>query len=150
MLDAEQKLKLLISNRPWEHEPDNEEWVDQDTGYKCTVRRHGMLGHLNGYVAIPKGHPLHGADYNKVDSDMVDAHGGLTYSNENKDTGEWVFGFDCAHGGDFNPMLVATLIEHTDTDIGYHMKDTYRTFEWVKEQVVDLASQLKLIERESK
>jgi hypothetical protein len=150
MLDAEQKMKLLISDRPWEKEPDNEEWVDQNSGYKCTVWRHGTLGHLNGYVAIPKGHPLYGNSYDKVDSDWVDAHGGLTYSDKDSDTGEWVFGFDCSHAGDLSPKLVATLLEYTDTDISHHMRDTYRTFEWVKEQVVDLASQLKLIERENK
>jgi hypothetical protein len=33
MLDAQQKMKLLISNRPWEHEPDNEEWV---FGFDCS------------------------------------------------------------------------------------------------------------------
>jgi hypothetical protein len=150
MLDAEQKMKLLISDRPWEHEPDNEEWVHELSGYKCTIWRHKTLGHLNGYVAIPKGHPLHGHSYDKVDSDWVDAHGGLTYSDEDKETGEWVFGFDCSHAGDFSPRLVATLLEYTTTDISHHMRDTYRTFEWVKEQVVDLASQLKLIERENK
>jgi len=37
MLDAQQKMKLLISDRPWEREPDNEEWVDQNSGYKCSV-----------------------------------------------------------------------------------------------------------------
>lgn len=150
MLDAEQKMKLLISDRPWEHEPDNEEWVHDLTGYRCWIWRHTKHGHLNGYVAIPKGHPLHGHSYDKVDSDWVDAHGGLTYSDEDKETGEWVFGFDCSHAGDFSPKLVATLMEYTKTDISYHMRDTYRTFEWVKEQVVDLASQLKLIERENK
>jgi hypothetical protein len=139
MLDAQQKMKLLISDRPWEHEPDSEEWVDADTGYKCTVWRHGTLGHLNGYVAIPKGHFWYGHGYGDMD---VEVHGGLTYSDEDKETGEWVFGFDCSHAGDFSPRLVATLIEYTSTDISHHMRDTYRTFEWVKEEVVKLAKQL--------
>ena len=142
MLDAEQKMKLLISDRPWEHEPDIEEWVDAETGYKCTVMRHGTLGHLNGYVAIPKGHLWHGQDYNNL-NEGIDVHGGLTYAAEDKETGEWVLGFDCSHAGDFSPKLVATLMEYTDTDISHHLRDTYRTFEWVKEQVVELAERLK-------
>jgi hypothetical protein len=139
MLDVQQKMKLLISDRPWEHEPDSEEWVDADTGYKCTVWRHKTLGHLNGYVAIPKKHKAWGGSYDGMD---VDVHGGLTYSDADKETGEWVFGFDCSHAGDFNPRLVATLLEYTSTDISHHMRDTYRTFEWVKEEVVKLAKQL--------
>lgn len=146
MLDAQQKMKLLISDRPWEHEPDNEEWIDADTGYKCTVWRHGTLGHLNGYVAIPKGHPLHGKSYDDDVGAGIDVHGWLTYSDEDKETGEWVFGFDCSHAGDFSPKLVATLMEYTETDISYHMQDTYRTFAWVKEEVCSLARQLKLLD----
>jgi hypothetical protein len=145
MLDAEQKMKLWISERPWEHEPNIEEWVDADTGYKCTVMRHGTLGHLNGYVAIPKGHPFYGSSYDTL-SEVIDVHGGLTYSDEDKEAGEWVFGFDCSHAGDFSPKMVATMLQYTDTSIDHHMRDTYRTFEWVKEEVVDLASQLKSVE----
>ncbi len=61
----------------------------------------------NGYVVIPKGHPLHGKGY---DSLNVNIHGGLTYANSvdeldwdeftKGDKGGWVVGFDCAHYGD--------------------------------------------------
>jgi hypothetical protein len=145
MLDAEQKMKLLISDRPWEHEPDIEEWVDAETGYKCTVMRHGTLGHLNGYVAIPKGHNAWGENYDLINDNGIEVHGGLTYSDEDKETGEWVVGFDCSHAGDFSPKLVATLMEYTETDISHHMRDTYRTFAWVKEEVCSLARQLKML-----
>ena len=150
MLDAELKMKLLINNRPWEHEPDNEEWVDQATGYTCLVWRHLTLGSLNGYVSIPKGHPVHGTSYKDI-AGFLDVHGGLTYSNEDEETGEWMFGFDCAHGGDFSPKLEATLMRYRDKDgLEYRTFGEYRTFEWVKEQVVGLANQLKLIEGKSK
>jgi hypothetical protein len=142
MLDAEQKMKLWINDRPWENEPNLEEWVHDLTGYKCTVMRHGTLGHLNGYVAIPKGHLWHGQNYSNL-NEGIDVHGGLTYSALDKETGEWVVGFDCAHAGDFSPRLVATLLTYTKTDISHHMRDTYRTFEWVKEEVCSLARQLK-------
>ena len=69
-------------------------------------------GYANGYVAIPKEHPLYGVSYNNVD---IDIHGGLTYAeyseftNKNFDkykvelldgelpNGYWVFGFDTMH-----------------------------------------------------
>lgn len=146
MLDAQQKMKLLISDRPWEREPDNEEWVHDLTGYKCTVWRHGTLGHLNGYVAIPRGHKAYGFNYDWLNDRDVEVHGGLTYSEKDKDTDEWVVGFDCSHAGDFSPKLVATMLEYTETDISHHMRDTYRTFEWVKEEVCSLARQLKLLD----
>lgn len=145
MLDAEQKMKLLISDRPWENEPDIEEWTHELSGYKCTVMRHGTLGHLNGYVAIPKGHNAWGENYDLINDNGIEVHGGLTYSDEDKETGEWVVGFDCSHAGDFSPKMVATMLQYTDTDISHHMRDTYRTFAWVKEEVCSLARQLKML-----
>jgi len=81
MLDIDLQIKLLIQERPWEHEPDREEWVHELTGYKCTVWRHQTLGSLNGYVAIPKGHRVWGFGYDDVE---VEVHGGLTYADEDK------------------------------------------------------------------
>lgn len=146
MLDAEQKMKLLISDRPWEHEPDSEEWVDEATGYKCTIWRHPTHGSLNGYVAIPKGHVKHGKHYDAVE---VEVHGGLTYAELDKETGEWVLGFDCNHYGDFSPKLAMTIMEFSsrediERELSNHWK--YRTFDWVKNEVMLLAGQLKVLE----
>ena len=146
MLDAQQKMKLLISDRPWEHEPDSEEWVHELTGYKCTVWRHPTLGHLNGYVHIPRGHKAFGFNYDWLNDRDIEVHGGLTYSDKDKETDAWVVGFDCSHGGDFSPKMVATMLQYTDTDISHHMRDTYRTFAWVKEEVCSLARQLRLLD----
>jgi len=154
MLDAEQKMKLLISDRPWEHEPDNEEWVHELTGYKCTVMRHGTLGHLNGYVAIPKGHNAWGENYDLINDNGIEVHGGLTYAEEDKETGEWVFGFDCAHAGDFSPKLALTMMKYVDDSaesMGWRTRtEVYRTFEWVKKEVCVLARQLKLLDMKGK
>lgn len=149
MLDIDLQIKLLIQERPWEHEPDQEEWVHELTGYKCTVRRHQTLGSLNGYVAIPKGHRVWGFGYDDVD---VEVHGGLTYADEDKETGEWVFGFDCSHGGDFSPRLLANIMrfsshEDLETMLGLKLRtEVYRTFEWVKAEACILARQLKLLD----
>jgi hypothetical protein len=149
MLDAEQKMKLLISDRPWEHEPDNEEWTHELTGYKCTVWRHPTFGHLNGYVAIPKGHNAWGENYDLINDNGIEVHGGLTYSDEDKETGEWVVGFDCSHAGDMSPKLMLTLLRYTEADtetLEFKVRsEKYRTFEWVKEEVCSLARQLKML-----
>ena len=150
MLDAEQKMKLLINDRPWEHEPDNEEWVDATTGYKCTIWRHPTHGQLNGYVAIPKGHKAYGYNYDWLNDRDVEVHGGLTYSDRDKETDEWVVGFDCGHAGDVSPKLLVTLMKYVDSsteDIDFRMRaEKYRTFAWVKEEVCSLARQLKLLD----
>ena len=147
MLEPEMQIKLLIQERPWEHEPDREEWVHELTGYKCTVWRHPTLGHLCGYVAVPKGHRCHGWDDDGTGLD-VDVHGGLTYAAEDKETGEWVFGFDCNHADDFNPKLALTMMKVMENyDMDLHLRATkYRTFEYVKGQVKSLARQLKLLD----
>jgi hypothetical protein len=147
MLDAEQKMKLLISDRPWEHEPNNEEWVHELTGYKCTVWRHPTFGHLNGYVAIPKGHKMWGKG---EDFFGVEVHGGLTYTGEDKETDEWVVGFDCNHAGDFSPKMALTIMQYVEEDtesLEFKLStERYRTFEWVKEEVCSLARQLKMLD----
>ena len=144
MLDAEQKMKLLISDRPWEHEPDNEEWVDEATGYKCTVWRHPTHGSLNGYVALPKGHVMWGKGYDFI---PVEAHHGLTYADVDKETGEWVVGFDCNHYDDFAPGMVKLIMQYSewsDAEKELERHGKYRTFEWVKNEVKFLAQQLSL------
>lgn len=55
-----------------------------------------------GYVVIPKTHPYYGVDYKDL-VDLFDVHGGLTYSGELDEAGEWVLGFDCNHIDD-NPF----------------------------------------------
>jgi hypothetical protein len=49
----------------------------------------------NGYVDLPKTHPMYGVQYDDIN---VDVHGGLTYSEEVN--GMWRVGFDTAHAGD--------------------------------------------------
>lgn len=79
------------------------------------AEKYGSLlsaGYANGYVAIPKHHPLYRVFYGEVD---IDVHGGLTFAeysevvNKHFDKskvecldgelpdGYWVFGFDTIH-----------------------------------------------------
>ena len=59
------------------------------------------------YVRIPKGHPLYGVDYDKInDENVVAVHGGFTYSRRQE--GElpgWWIGWDYCHHGDYNGLL---------------------------------------------
>jgi hypothetical protein len=48
---------------------------------------------VNGYVLLPDNHPFYGKDYDEID---VDAHGGITYADEDG----WI-GFDTAHAFDY-------------------------------------------------
>lgn len=122
---------------PWENEPDAVDFVLH--GLPCAIRR-GPGGHLCGYVGVPKGHALHGVQYDEELPNgtslmlLVRVHGGLTYSAatvplESKD-GHWWFGFDCAHLGDKVPHF-------GDTRGG-----TYRTVQYVAQECDKLASQL--------
>jgi len=59
----------------WMDEPDRQEF--EHAGLKCLILRHPELKQLNGYVALPKGHPCYGKGYDNID---VEVHGGLTFS----------------------------------------------------------------------
>lgn len=65
------------------------------------------VGWGNGYVAIPKGHPLYEMDYDSIHRKTdIEIHGGLTFSENSiigqpeETKGMWIIGFDCAHLGD--------------------------------------------------
>jgi hypothetical protein len=125
---------------PWQDEPDRLEW--KHVGLNCLiVRQH--LGVLCGYVGVPTEHPAYGQDYGDVD---VSVHGGLTYSEicqgpichvpQSGETEQiWWLGFDCAHAWDLVPSLAKQ--SPVLASIG-----TYRTIEFVTEQVNRLAEQL--------
>jgi hypothetical protein len=46
----------------WETEPDKHEW--EHAGLQCCIVRVSELGHLCGYVGVPKSHPLYEIRYN--------------------------------------------------------------------------------------
>ena len=98
----------------WNGEPDRVDW--NWFGLRCfvhrNVRRHtqwGGTGNFNGYVAVPRSHPAFNRHYDALE---VSVHGGLTYGSRAHDhlgfpdrAKHWVFGFDCAHAGDYSPAL---------------------------------------------
>lgn len=90
---------------PWVTEPD--EVTFEYAGMQCWIRRHPLLGHFCGYVAVPTNHPLHGLHYDDVLLDGIDhPHGGLTFADRWDDGPAWWFGFDCGHAGDVSPFML--------------------------------------------
>ncbi len=119
----------------WLDEPDKDEF--EHDGLKCRILRNSELGHLCGYVAVPKGHPCYGKDYDHIPYDdlfTVEVHGGLTFSRAGDgDTwpeGYWWLGFDCAHAWDLVPYMP------------FGSSGTYRNFQYVRRETKDLADQV--------
>ncbi len=111
----------------WLDEPHRDEF--EHAGLKCLILRHYELGHLCGYVAVPKGHPCYGKDYDHIPYDdlfPIRVHGGLTFSREgNGDTwpkGYWWLGFDCAHAWDIVPYM-----EELKANLGHTEHGTSKT-----------------------
>lgn len=131
----------------WQGEPDKMQWIDPSSGLDCLIVR-GPSGALCGYVGIPPVHPF----YEQVDFEQLRVHGGVTFTGKctadehgichkhpfaSKDV--WWIGFDCAHAGDITPAHLGNYY--------YHMfeADTYKTIDYVKKEVEDLAKQLREI-----
>lgn len=79
------------------------EWFVRENNWLPESLRRGWG---NGYVVIPKGHPLHGKDYMDYD---LDIHGGITFANwgstfknefEFVRDDDWIIGFDTSHSFD--------------------------------------------------
>jgi hypothetical protein len=134
----------------WQDEPDHEDF--RHAGLPCILHRSMTSGGWCGYVAVPKGHPLHGVDYQDCDG-RVDVHGGLTYGRACQEGGSichvplpgesadvWWLGFDCGHGGDLSPAMTARMPE-----LQMYLDATYRTIEYAREQTKALAEQLKTL-----
>lgn len=147
---SEQAISFLDKSSwgdgPWQSEPDRVFWEDPVTGLQCLIRR-STSGVWCGYVAVNKGHPFYGIQYNHTEFVV---HGDLTYSDfcqeENKEEGichvtedndvAWWFGFDCAHAGDYAPAFKSHF------PLIYESPNDYKDIKYVKNQVKWLARQL--------
>lgn len=116
------------------NEPDHLEWIDDETGLLCEIKRNMRLGNLCGYVTVPNLNGICDDDY--CDHLGIQVHGGITFSMK-KDGGH-VFGFDCAHSGDLIPV-----VEMKKIMLGIDSYGTYRNIEYVKNECKELAKQLK-------
>lgn len=95
---------------PFEPYKIEREW--KHLGLSCAVTQAREGEHRCGYVRVPPGHPLHGAEYGSDRLDGISAHGGVNLSElepctEHEDGQGWWFGFDCGHcfDGKFDPEI---------------------------------------------
>lgn len=129
----------MINDKDWKEwdvikrEGDLHQWTDTATKYQCRILRNSHLGFWLGYVDIPKSHPYYGLHYDKIT--YMEVHGGLTYTSFNDDEKRtfWRLGFDCGHAGDYIPAFGSSF---------YDSEETYRTKEYVINEVTLLALQL--------
>jgi hypothetical protein len=134
---------------PWDGEPDRVEW--RAHGFPCLIVRNSS-GALCGYVGLPPGHQLHGADYGDAE---VSVHGGLTYANKcagkichvakpGEPDDVWWLGFDCQHYGDIAPGHVAFMRSrgYSDSFESSSLGESYKTIGFVTSEVESLAEQL--------
>jgi len=70
-------------------------------GLVFSIVQHPTLKHYCGYVRFPK-RPVKEKGYGGI-LVYVPVHGGITYAKESED-GSMVYGFDCAHCGDWSPF----------------------------------------------
>jgi hypothetical protein len=160
-LAIDQELKAQWGDGPWLSEPDLLSWRDPATALPCMIAR-TPLGHLCGYVGVFRGHKAYGLPFDAVDARV---HGGLTWGSTQKELEPrrsvgrqaWFFGFDCAHAGDLIPgvdtsemkKLTDALLDSLPVPVppGFRQAfertaNVYRTFDYVKAEVTDLAAQL--------
>lgn len=119
-------------------------WEAEIEGYFCCARRNNAKAWC-GYVRVPVEHPM-------IPNDNLDCHGGITWSQSmapwmsEEDKGWFWYGFDCSHYLDLTPEQVfKSTIERDD----FYSDYTYRTLEYVKQNVTELAHQLKAFEEVS-
>lgn len=156
-LTSDEKLKSW-GNGEWVEEPDVLHFHYK--GYKCLVQRvyshhDGIieLGHLCGYMIVPRQHPWH----DKACEDIgCDVHGDLTFG-ERDAHGNYLIGFDCCHPWDYNPGLEACKRAHPEimkAVAGYEnpfktlFESTYKNFNFVICELKSLVDQA--IEAQSK
>ena len=157
------EMKKGLPDGPWMNEPDRIQWVSN--GLDCLMIRQPSMGNWCGYVGVPKGHKLFGADYNEAhDLAPISVHGGLTYAdkcghfichdpNSGKHDDVWWFGFDCAHAYDLSPSMLKYRMENPELKRLYERSlardpenaDVYRDEAYVKNEVENLARQLRIV-----
>lgn len=132
--------KTTWGDGPWLNEPDYELWVDGATGYTCEIRR-GPVGSFCGYVRLPELHPWIGKQVHDMGADV---HCGITYARREPLNAAYVIGFDCGHLCDYSPMTAAAIrVMEPDLPMLSLLlrRQVYRTFGYVRDEVISLARQ---------
>ena len=68
-------------DHPWLGEADKVAWRDPATSYECIMLRNAAGGFLEGYVGVPRDHPLYGFDRHALPDGLgIAVHGGIGYA----------------------------------------------------------------------
>ncbi len=137
-VEAWSTIKSAWGEGPWQGEPTGTRWTDAATGLTCMTLRNPVNGTLNGYVALPEGHPWHGQDYDQIDP-FIEVHGHLTFLGSLEDfadPGTWWVGFDCGHSFDYAPGR---------GEFNFVGPESYRTLDYVRAECASLARQVFLL-----
>lgn len=157
----------MDTSKPWENEPNQRAWIDEETGLRCMILRTPLTGTLCGYVRLPRGHKFtrrgnyssrRSRRYSQYGDGLMrlSVHGGITFHGRPRRLtggnvrGTWI-GFDCAHYMDYMPNLDFILPPFIgrlsgNGDMAKHSKainGTYRTFDYVTKEVEHLARQVR-------
>lgn len=94
--------------------------------YICNIN--GM--HPTAYLRIPKGKPLHGAEYDYA-NDFIEVHWGFTYASDGlfgveNDDDSWFLGWDYGHAGDF----AGYYLRHPDDYLATH------SHKWTTDEII--------------
>lgn len=131
-------------DEPWLREPNYLRWIDPATGYRCVIAR-SALGHLCGYVRVPRGHPLHGAALLAHTVARLQVHGGVTSAGRLRGRrfkrGYWL-GFDCGHYYDVVPVMEKTFPMASTLFAKFYPRRAYRTVQYVRTECAELAEQI--------
>jgi hypothetical protein len=134
------------TTHPWEYEPDLYEWTHR--GVECVARRNLTHGAWCGYADVPR-EVWSVFEFRSATStldDLIDVHGGVTYSENNLDKDAFRVGFDCAHGGDLMPKVSASLrgysISTKYEDDPITIYDVYRDLAFVIAECESMVDQI--------
>lgn len=152
-----QEARESWEDGPWQVEPDKMYWVDIPTDLDCLILRHQDLGHLCGYVGIPRTHPYWQMSYDEAELADIHVHGGLTYAAAcsadshsemevchvalpGREKALWWLGFDAAHGRDTIPGMMRLNIIY---GLGFPPTwATYKDLTYMQKECESLARQL--------
>jgi len=106
-------------------------------GFKIVIlRMMYMGGQLNGYVRLPKGHKFYGKGYDDI---PIECHGGLTFTGDLENDGDFYIGFDTAHYMDYMPFMQMFLKRE---DRGDNPNEHYKDINYVRNECKSIVDQL--------
>lgn len=114
-------------------------------GFKVVIKRMMFMGgQLNGYVRIPKAHKFYQKGYDDI-GNAIECHGGLTFTGDLEEDGDFYIGFDTAHYMDYMPFMQMHWSSNLRTDSPEH----YRDITYVRNECKRIVDQIRVQKRDN-